>query len=286
MRLDVALVEAGQARSRKHASDLIEAGRVIVNGQVARKSSSAVQEPTKIEILEAQDFVSRAGHKLSKALEQFGEIDVQGKVALDVGASTGGFTDVLLRKGAAGVIALDVGHDQLVPELRENHRVTVIEGFNARELSAESLAEAVLQAGDSNQISGARNLSAAVELVGKIELIVADLSFISLTLVLEQLAAVGPRADMVLLIKPQFEVGKQSLHASGIVNDWTLRAGAIRQVTDFAQKLGLGIRGLVRSQLPGTHGNIEYLLWISPQEPVNRSKWTDRIDSLAKESKS
>lgn len=285
MRLDILLVEAGQARSRKHASDLIDAGRVIVNGQVARKSSSAVQDGAKIEVLEAQDFVSRAGHKLAKALEHFGEIDVQGKIALDVGASTGGFTDVLLRRGAAGVIALDVGHDQLVPELRENNRVLVIEGFNARELSPETLEAALEQSGESGKVA-ALAAGGAKALVAQIELIVADLSFISLTLVLEQLATVGSKADMVLLIKPQFEVGKQSLHASGIVNDWTLRAGAIRQVTDFAQQLGLGIRGLVRSQLPGTHGNIEYVLWISPQEPVNRSKWTDRIDSLAKESKS
>lgn len=278
MRLDVALVESGQARSRKHATDLIDAGRVIVNGQVARKASSSVSEGLPIEVLEAQDYVSRAGHKLAKALDQFGEIEVQGKIALDVGASTGGFTDVLLRRGASGVIALDVGHDQIVPELRENSRVSVIEGFNARELTIESLSEALVARGV--------GVVAADELVSGIEIVVADLSFISLTLVLEQLASVGPRADMVLLIKPQFEVGKQSLHASGIVNDWSLRAGAIRQVTDLAQTLGLGIRGLVRSQLPGTHGNIEYVLWISAQEPVNRSKWSDRIDSLAKESKS
>ena len=278
MRLDVALVESGQARSRKHATDLIDAGRVIVNGQVARKSSSSVVQGASIEVLAAQDYVSRAGHKLAKALENFGEIEVQGKIALDVGASTGGFTDVLLRRGASAVIALDVGHDQIVPELRENSRVSVIEGFNARELTVESLSSAL--------VAGGAAQGAADALVSGIEIIVADLSFISLTLVLEQLASVGPRADMVLLIKPQFEVGKQSLHASGIVNDWSLRAGAIRQVTDFAQGLGLGIRGLVRSQLPGTHGNIEYVLWISAQEPVNRSKWSDRIDSLAKESKS
>lgn len=278
MRLDVALVESGQARSRKHATDLIDAGRVIVNGQVARKSSSSVVQGASIEVLAAQDYVSRAGHKLAKALENFGEIEVQGKIALDVGASTGGFTDVLLRRGASAVIALDVGHDQIVPELRENSRVSVIEGFNARELTVESLSSAL--------VAGGAAQGAADALVSGIEIIVADLSFISLTLVLEQLARVGPRADMVLLIKPQFEVGKQSLHASGIVNDWSLRAGAIRQVTDFAQGLGLGIRGLVRSQLPGTHGNIEYVLWISAKEPVNRSKWSDRIDSLAKESKS
>lgn len=278
MRLDILLVETGHARSRKHASDLIEAQRVIVDGKPARKASMAVSEDSALKVLDAIDYVSRAGHKLAKALDAFGALEVRGKVALDVGASTGGFTDVLLRRGATKVIALDVGHDQLVPELRENPNVITIEGFNARELSPETL---------SDEIAGAAADSApAMAISDQIEVIVADLSFISLTLVLEQLASVGPRADMVLLIKPQFEVGKQSLHASGIVNDWTLRAGAIRQVLDAAHDLGLGVRGLVRSELPGTHGNIEYVLWISPLEPVNRSKWSDRIESLAKEAKS
>ena len=278
MRLDILLVETGHARSRKHASDLIDAQRVIVDGKPARKASMAVAEDSALKVLDAIDYVSRAGHKLAKALDAFGALEVPGKVALDVGASTGGFTDVLLRRGATKVIALDVGHDQLVPELRENPNVITIEGFNARELSPETLADAIAGAGPDG--------AAAMAISGQIEVIVADLSFISLTLVLEQLASVGPSADMVLLIKPQFEVGKQSLHASGIVNDWTLRAGAIRQVLDATHDLGLGVRGLVRSELPGTHGNIEYVLWISPLEPVNRSKWSDRIESLAKEAKS
>ena len=284
MRLDILLVETGHARSRKHASDLIDAQRVIVDGKPARKASMAVAEDSAVKVLDAIDYVSRAGHKLAKALDAFGALEVRGKVALDVGASTGGFTDVLLRRGATKVIALDVGHDQLVPELRENPNVIAIEGFNARELSPTTLADAIAGAGAGAGagVDGA----ATMAISGQIEVIVADLSFISLTLVLEQLASVGPRADMVLLIKPQFEVGKQSLHASGIVNDWTLRAGAIRQVLDAAHDLGLGVRGLVRSELPGTHGNIEYVLWISPLEPVNRSKWSDRIESLAKEAKS
>lgn len=267
MRLDVLLVEVGHARSRKHASDLIEANRILVAGAPAKKASQSVAEDASIQVLDAVDYVSRAGHKLARALDKFSEIDVLDCVALDVGASTGGFTDVLLRRGARQVIALDVGHDQMVPELRENNKVTVIEGFNARELSADSLAMA----------AGAP--------VSKIDLIVADLSFISLTLVLEQVLSLEPN-NLVLLIKPQFEVGKQSLHASGIVNDWSLRAKAIRQVIDCVHGLGAGVRGLERSELPGTHGNIEYLVWISPNEPVNRSKWSDRIDALAKESKS
>lgn len=217
-------------------------------------------------MLEAVDFVSRAGHKLAAALAEFGDLQIVGKRALDVGASTGGFTDVLLRNGASHVVALDVGHDQIVPELRSNPRVTVIEGFNARELSGETL-------------------KAAGVTEPNFDLVVADLSFISLTLVLEQMLAVAPNSDLVLLIKPQFEVGKQSLSASGVVNHHGLRAKAIHQVVDAANALGCGIRGLVRSALVGTHGNIEYVLWISPNEPQNSGQWTDRIESLAKEGK-
>lgn len=269
MRLDLELVDRGLARSRNHASALIEAKRVMVNGRAAKKSSQPVIENSEIVVLEAIDYVSRAGHKLAKALDAFGELDIVGKIALDVGASTGGFTDVLLRRGAKHVLAIDVGHEQMVPELLANSKVTSIEGFNARDLSVEALA----------QITGWNPTRL------RFEIVVADLSFISLTLVLAQIAAVAPLADYVLLIKPQFEVGKQSLQASGIVNDHRLRASAIKQVVDCAHDLGLGVRGLVKSELPGTHGNVEYVLWISPLEPVNRSKWDTKIEVLAKDSK-
>lgn len=266
MRADLALVERGLARSRSQAASLISAGRVLVNSHPCRKASQTVEDDAKLVVLDAVDFVSRAGHKLAQALVDFGELDLVGKRALDVGASTGGFTDVLLRGGVSSVVAIDVGHDQMVPELRENSRVTCIEGFNARELSRQSLAEAGVVDCD-------------------FDVVVADLSFISLTLVLEQIVATAPKADLVLLVKPQFEVGKQSLSASGVVNHHGLRAKAIHQVVDFANTLGCGIRGLVRSSLIGTHGNIEYVLWISPQEPQNSGQWTDRIDLLAKEAK-
>ena len=269
MRLDIALVERGLARSRGHASELIEANRVLVAGRAARKAAQEVSEETPISVSTAEEFVSRAGIKLAKALDLFSELEVSGRRALDVGASTGGFTDVLLRRGTRSVIALDVGHDQLVDEIRQDARVFVVEGFNARELNQQSLAEALSVELDSESL--------------KVDLIVADLSFISLTLVLERLRDLAPQAEMVLLIKPQFEVGKQSLSASGIVNDWSLRARAIHQVVDCAHELGLGVRDLVKSELPGTHGNIEYVLWISSKEPVNRPKWSDKIDVLAKE---
>ncbi|MEY4078694.1 MAG: hypothetical protein RIS80_463 [Actinomycetota bacterium] len=266
MRADLALVERGLARSRSQAAALIDAERVLVNSETCRKASQIIADDASLVVLEAVDFVSRAGHKLATALGEFGALELVGKRALDVGASTGGFTDVLLRHGVKSVVAIDVGHDQMVPELRENSRVTCIEGFNARELSPASLAAVGVT--DTN-----------------FDVVVADLSFISLTLVLEQIVATAPKADMILLVKPQFEVGKQSLSARGVVNHHGLRARAIHQVVDFANALGCGIRGLVRSSLVGTHGNIEYVLWISPQEPQNSGQWTDRIDELAKEGK-
>jgi len=269
VRIDVALVERGLARSRNQASTLVEANRVLINGKAAKKSSQPVEDQDKVTVLEAIDYVSRAGHKLAKALDAFSEIDLVGKTALDVGASTGGFTDVLLRRGIAKVFAIDVGHEQMVTQLFEHPKVICIEGFNARELSPQTLSER----------------SGVPQSQINIDVVVGDLSFISLTLVLERMLSVAPNAEFVLLVKPQFEVGKQSLSAHGLVNDHSLRAAAIKQVAEEAARLGMGIRGLERSELPGTHGNIEYVLWISAQEPVNQSKWTGRIESIAKEPK-
>lgn len=269
MRIDLALVERGLARSRNHASSLVESDRVLVNGKAARKSSQNVEENDKISVLDAVDYVSRAGHKLAKALDVFTDIHLVGKTALDVGASTGGFTDVLLRRGVAKVFSIDVGHEQMVEQLFDHPKVICVEGFNARELSPETLSEK----------------TGIQQSLINIDVVVADLSFISLTLVLKQMLSVAPNAEFVLLVKPQFEVGKQSLSAHGLVNDHNLRAGAIKQVVSEAEALGLGIRGLERSELPGTHGNIEYVLWISPKELPNQSKWTDRIEAVAKETK-
>lgn len=269
MRADIALVERGLARSRNHASSLIEANRVLVNGREVKKSSQNIEEDAELVVLEAIEYVSRAGHKLARALDGFGDLDVQGRTALDVGASTGGFTDVLLRRGVRRVVAIDVGHDQLVPELQDNPNVFSIEGFNARDLSLDKLSHIIGTNVDEDYF----------------QLVVADVSFISLTLVLPAMTAVAPNADFVLLIKPQFEVGKESLHASGIVNDHRLRAEAIKQVVDCADELGFGIKDLVRSELPGTHGNIEYVLWISAKAPKNRSQWNSKIEQLAREGK-
>jgi 23S rRNA (cytidine1920-2'-O)/16S rRNA (cytidine1409-2'-O)-methyltransferase len=270
-RLDIALVDRGLARSRNQASTLIESGRVFIDGREARKSSQPVPAKAELVVLEAIDYVSRAGHKLAAALEEFVEIEIVGKICLDVGASTGGFTDVLLRYGASQVIAIDVGHSQLAEPLLDNRLVINIENFNARDLTPENLQKVV----------GSKLSQKITE--NTISLVVADLSFISLTLVLAQMKLVAPHANFVLLIKPQFEVGKKSLDASGIVNDHRLRAGAIRQVMDEAKNVGLNIHGLVKSPLPGTHGNVEYLIWLNSVETDHSLDWSGRIDELAKE---
>ena len=270
-RLDVALVERGLAKSRNQASSLIESRRVFIDGREARKSSQPVPETSELVVLEAIDYVSRAGHKLAAALEEFTEIEIVGKICLDVGASTGGFTDVLLRYGASTVIALDVGHSQLAESLVDNRMVINIENFNARDLTQENLQKLV----------GSRLDQKITD--NTISLVVADLSFISLTLVLAQMSQVAPKADFVLLIKPQFEVGKKSLDASGIVNDHRLRASAIRQVLDEAKAQGLNIQGIIKSPLPGTHGNVEFLVWLNSVETDHSVDWSGRIDELAKE---
>lgn len=267
LRIDLLLVERGLARSRSHASDLVRAKRVLVGKKELTKPSQLIATDSQITIIAADEYVSRAGLKLKGALDKFGSLDLVDKTALDVGASTGGFTDVLLRHGVKKVVAIDVGHDQFDSKLATNPRVQSFEGINAREITLEKL----------------RELTSYADL--EFDLVVADLSFISLTLVLPALVECAPKADFVLLIKPQFEVGKQSLSASGIVSDHRLRAFAINQVVDCLDELGLGVLGLERSELPGTHGNIEYLIWISSSEPRNKSKWTDRIEKLAREGK-
>lgn len=265
LRLDLALVERGLARSRNQAASLIESGRVFIGGKEAKKSSQQVGIDAEIVVLEAEDYVSRAGHKLAHALKEF-EINPSGKLCLDVGASTGGFTDVLLKNGASQVIALDVGHDQINPTLLDDPRVINLENVNARSMSLP-------------QLSKMTGLQLRPESIG---IVVTDLSFISLTLVLEQIAAVAPKAEIVLLIKPQFEVGKNSLEASGIVNDYRLRAFAIRQVIEAAKSVGLGLHGLSKSPIPGTHGNQEYLAWFNSVETDWEIDWSGRIEELAK----
>jgi len=239
-RLDAELVRRGLARSRDHAADLIEARSVMVGGIPASKPATQVDAETSITIQgERDDFVSRGGHKLAGALDAFPEIQVSGKRALDAGASTGGFTDVLLKRDAATVIAVDVGYGQLAWELRQDPRVVILDRTNVRHLTIEQIGDPV-------------------------DLIVADLSFISLTLVLPALVSVSrTNADFLVMVKPQFEVGREKLGAGGVVRDPLLRKHAVRDVADSAYDMGLGCKGVVASSLPGPAGNVEYFLWLS-----------------------
>jgi 23S rRNA (cytidine1920-2'-O)/16S rRNA (cytidine1409-2'-O)-methyltransferase len=237
-RLDVELVIRDLARSRSHAATLISDGRVSVNGRAATKPAQKIQPGDSVQVSAGVDFVSRAGHKLAFALEQF-EIKVSGQ-CIDAGASTGGFTQVLLEQGAEQVLAIDVGHGQLVPKISSDSRVKNLEGLNLRDLDRDELAK----------VSGV-----AVDPA----LVVADLSFISLTLVAKNLANLGKGAPQIWLIKPQFEVGKHSLSASGVVSSWSERERSILQVLEAARGVELGLVALVESPIRGTNGNREYL---------------------------
>ncbi|MCC2332996.1 TlyA family RNA methyltransferase [Cellulomonas wangsupingiae] len=240
-RLDAELVRRGLARSRGHAADLLAAGRVSVDGAPARRAATQVDETRDIDVdADPADagYASRGAHKLADALDAYGPDGprVAGRTCLDAGASTGGFTDVLLRRGAARVVAVDVGHGQLVPRLRDDPRVDVREHVNVRDL----------RAGDVTPAPG---------------LVVADLSFISLTLVIDALVAVAePGADLVLLVKPQFEVGRERLGADGVVRDPGLWRDALTAVCRRATAAGAVVRDLRPSTLPGTHGNVEFVL--------------------------
>ncbi|MEV5599456.1 TlyA family RNA methyltransferase [Streptomyces sp. NPDC052496] len=243
-RLDAELVRRKLARSREHASQLIAAGRVTVGGTTATKSATQVETSAALVVREDDsdpDYVSRGGHKLAGALAAFAPrgLKVAGRRALDAGASTGGFTDVLLRAGAGHVVAADVGYGQLAWSLQSDDRVTVKDRTNVRELTLE-------------QLDGE-----------PVDLVVGDLSFIPLGLVLPALVrCAAPDADLVLMVKPQFEVGKERLGSGGVVRSAELRAEAVRGVAERAAALGLGVAGVTASPLPGPSGNVEYFLWL------------------------
>jgi len=236
-------VRRGLARSREHASELIAAGRVTVNRAVATKPATGVTTDADL-VVRADaadpDYASRGGHKLAGALAAFAPLglEVEGRRCLDAGASTGGFTDVLLRAGAREVVAVDVGYGQLVWSLRNDPRVVVHDRTNVRDLTAEAVG-------------------------GPVELVVGDLSFISLTLVLDALVGVvRPDGDLVLMVKPQFEVGKDRLGKGGVVREPAHRADAVTQVLDSAASRGWGARALTTSPLPGPSGNVEFFAWL------------------------
>ena len=242
LRLDAELVRRSQARSREHARELILTGRVTVNGQPAAKPATGVTVDADIVVRAAAagevEYASRGGHKLAGALRAFAAdgLSVAGRRCLDAGASTGGFTDVLLRHDAAEVLAVDVGYGQLAWGLRTDPRVRVLDRTNIRDLDTDLLG-------------------------GPVEVVVGDLSFISLRLVLPALVAVtAADGDLALMVKPQFEVGKDRLGKGGVVRDDRLRADAVESVARTAAELGWGARAVTTSPLPGPSGNLEYFL--------------------------
>jgi 23S rRNA (cytidine1920-2'-O)/16S rRNA (cytidine1409-2'-O)-methyltransferase len=244
-RLDAELVRRRLARSREQAAALVEAGRVQVRGTVARKVAAMIDPADPVLVTGADpvtEYVSRGGHKLAGALAAFG-FEVSGRRCLDAGASTGGFTDVLLRAGAARVVAVDVGYGQLAWPIRTNDKVVVLERTNVRTLTPDVIG-------------------------GVVDLTVADLSFISLRLVLPALAAcTAPAGDLALMVKPQFEVGKDRVGPGGVVRDPELRAEAVLDVAAAALESGLGVAGVAASPLPGPSGNVEFFVWFRRDAP-------------------
>ncbi len=235
-RVDAELVRRGLARSRQHAAELITAGRVRIDGMPAAKPATAVSVDAKLTVsADERTWVSRGAHKLIGALDAFG-VPVEGRRCLDAGASTGGFTEVLLDRGAAEIVAADVGYGQLAWSLRSDDRVHVLERTNVRTLTPEAIG-------------------------GPVDLVVADLSFISLATVLPALTAcASPSADIVPMVKPQFEVGKDRVGPGGVVSDPGLRAEAVLAVAHRAAELNWHTVDVTASPLPGPSGNVEFFL--------------------------
>ena len=249
-RLDVLLVERGLVPSRERARALILAGQVRVDGQAVTKAGTPVAQSAAIDLVTPDHpYVGRGGLKLAHALDLF-HIAVTGRRALDIGASTGGFTDVLLQRGAADVVALDVGHNQLDWKLRSDPRVIVREGVNARALTAQDVPHPV-------------------------DIIVIDVSFISLTYILPELPKLlAPGGDVVALVKPQFEAGRAEVGKGGIVSDPAVHEAVIARVRASAEALGFEACGLTPSPITGASGNREFLLHLRRRE----SATTDRPD--------
>jgi 23S rRNA (cytidine1920-2'-O)/16S rRNA (cytidine1409-2'-O)-methyltransferase len=263
-RLDVELVARSLARSRGQARELVKAGSVLLDGTPAVKASTPVGADQRLELVSGvQDWVSRAAYKLAAALDAFADdgLFVTKRRCFDVGACTGGFTQVLLREGAREVVAIDVGHGQLAAELAGDPRVIERSGMNIRDARADDLG-------------------------GPAELLVADLSFISLRLVLAVLRdLVEPSGDLVLLVKPQFEVGRERLGKGGIVRSARNRAMVIEEVVAAARTAGLNARALRASPIRGANGNAEYLLWLTrrPDEGLTTAQVTELAVTLSTE---
>lgn len=255
-RLDVLLFERGLAPTRSKAQAYIMAGEVLVNEQRVDKAGTKFTEDVAIRVKERPQFVSRGGEKLAGALADF-DFDPAGLICADVGASTGGFTDCLLQNGAKRVYAIDVGYGQIAYKLREDERVVVMERTNARYVEA---------------------------LDEKVELVVVDASFISLNLLLPAIKQwLTQSADVIALIKPQFEAGKGEVGKGGVVKDEDVHARVIRDVAEFAQSLGFVVQGLTISPIKGLkEGNTEFLIWLHWGEGSNVIDLADEISKVIK----
>ncbi len=258
VRVDAELVRRGLARSRQHAAELIAAGHVLLDGGTVTKAARQVDPAQALRVVAppSEDYASRGAYKLAGALDALGPDapPVAGRRALDAGASTGGFTDVLLRRGAEHVVAVDVGYGQLAWALQQDPRVTVLDRTNVRTLDPAAVAPAPT-------------------------LVVSDLSFISLTLVLPALAAAAaPDAEFLLMVKPQFEVGREALGRGGVVRDPALHATAVRTVLDSAAELGLSTFAVVPSPLPGPSGNVEYFVGL--RRDPDRAHPPEELDAV------
>jgi len=254
-RLDVLMTGRGLAESREKAKALIMAGLVYVDGQREDKAGQNFPSEVTIEVRGTRlPYVSRGGLKLEKALKEF-PLSLAGKICMDVGASTGGFTDVLLRRGAASVVAVDVGYGQLAWKLQSDPRVEVHDRTNVRTLDPATVAPAP-------------------------DLVVGDMSFISLTLVLPPLvAAAAPHADFLLMVKPQFEIGKERLGHGGVVRNPEHHVETVEKVARCAIDLGLDIAAIAASPLPGPSGNVEYFVHMRRDypDPIDPAQLTDYI---------
>jgi 23S rRNA (cytidine1920-2'-O)/16S rRNA (cytidine1409-2'-O)-methyltransferase len=237
LRLDRLLVERGLAGTRERAQAFIAAGQVLVNGQRLDKAGMSVPDDVEVRIIgETLRYVGRGGLKLEKALQEF-HVPVEDRIAIDIGASTGGFTDCLLQHGARKVYAVDVGYGQMAWKLRQDPRVVVIERTNVRVMDPSLVPE-------------------------RADLAVIDVSFISLEKVFPPaLQFLKPDAGLVALIKPQFEVGKERVDKGGIVRDEDARKGAVRKIEEFVKNIGLDVKGVIPSPITGKDGNIEFLLY-------------------------
>ena len=247
-RLDKLLVDRGCAPTRQKAQAMILAGEVFVDGRRVDKPGTPIPSAAPLEIRSGRRIrVGRAGEKLEAALERFG-LAVEGRLALDIGASVGGFTECLLNRGASRVIALDVGKGQLDQSLRGDPRVRILDGMNAR----------YLRPGDLSPDEAA------------LDLIVCDVSFISLRLILPAVARVLTRGDAVVLVKPQFEAGRGKVGKGGVVRDPKLHREAIEQVLSEAQAIGFDPAGVIRSPIRGPAGNVEFLAWLRLEHDPSR----------------